>query len=84
MELCDLLNEEKLDGVMRLMIPGGGAIHLRYPHTLLTHSWPEFLSKMIVMLEKSSGYVEQKLIKWEGQIVDELGFIWTPFTVTGI
>jgi hypothetical protein len=82
LELVDLLNDEKWDEVMRPMLPGGGATYSRFPHTLLTPLWPEFYSKMRAMLEKSSGYVEQKLMNWEGRIVGELGFVWTPFTVT--
>ncbi|KAL6863377.1 hypothetical protein ACO1O0_003629 [Amphichorda felina] len=82
LELVDLLNEEKWDEVMRVMLPGGGATYMRFPHTLLSPLWPEFFSKMRVMLEKSSGYVEQKLMDWEGRIIGDLGFVWTPFTVT--
>lgn len=82
LELVDLLNDEKWDEVMRVMLPGGGATYMRFPHTLLSPLWPEFYSKMRVMLEKSSGYVEQKLMDWEGRIIGDLGFVWTPFTVT--
>jgi len=82
LQMVDLLNEERWDEVMGPMLPGGGATYSRYPHTLLTPLWPEFYSKMRIMLEKSSGYVEQKLMNWEVRIAGELGFVWTPFTVT--
>ncbi|PMD36171.1 hypothetical protein L207DRAFT_515894 [Hyaloscypha variabilis F] len=82
LDLCVLLNDEKWDQVIELMLPGGGATYQRFPHTLLTPYWPEFFSKMREMLEKSSGYVEQKLMDWDGRSAGELGLVWTPFTVT--
>jgi hypothetical protein len=82
LELCRLLNEEKWDVVGDLMLPGGGATYMRYPHTLLMLEWPDFFAKMRVMLEKAKpGYVEQELLDWEGRVCGDVGLVWTPFTV---
>jgi hypothetical protein len=82
LELCRLLNEERWDEVMGLMLPGSGATYMRFPHTLLMVQWPEFFSRMRAMLEKAKpGYVEQKLMDWEGRICGDVGLVWTPFTV---
>ncbi|ORY67808.1 uncharacterized protein BCR38DRAFT_428209 [Pseudomassariella vexata] len=81
LDLVQLLNDEKWDEVMRPMLPGGGATYSRFPNTLLHMLWPEFYARMRVMLERAPGYVEQKLMDWEGRMIGDLGFVWTPFTV---
>jgi hypothetical protein len=83
LELCRLLNEERWGKVGALMLPGGGATYMRFPHTLVMVGWEDFFGKMRVMLEKGKpGYVEQALIDWEGRSCGDVGLVWTPFTVS--
>ncbi len=83
LELCRLLNEERWDEVESLMVPGGGATYMRFPHTLIMVGWKDFFSKMRAMLEKAKpGYVEQALMDWDGRSCGDVGVVWTPFTVS--
>lgn len=77
-----LLNEKRWDEIDRPLLPGGGCTYARFPHTLSAMLWPELNGKMRIMSEKAPGYVEHKLMNWEGRVIGDLGFVWTPFTVT--
>lgn len=77
-----LLNEKRWDEIDRPLYPGGGCTYARFPHTLSSMLWPELNEKMKAMAEKAPGHVEHKLMNWEVRMMGDLGFVWTPVTVT--
>lgn len=77
-----LLNEKKWDGIDQPLLPGGGVTVSRFPQPLVTMLWPELNEKMRSMSERAPGYVEHKLMDWEGRSMGNFGLVWTPYTVS--
>lgn len=80
LEYMQLLNDKK--EIFRPLLPGGGVTVARFPAPPKAILWPELYETMKGMLERAPGYVEHLVMDWEGRIVGDLGFVWSPFTVT--